>query len=217
MYLYIAGRGKMALALIDACKEHDVPWNMWMHSEGWNWSESNSVIVHVGSEERLKKVLVWCAASKTPLIHAASGQTALLPESPPFPIIVAPNLALPFVALFSKILPSFKALLNLGMTTKISEKHQLSKTTESATAAAMMQALEIPTSALTKQRCGMLPHADHELIFTDESGDLTFKFSTHVKGLRVYANGGLKLAQQIVAKRSDLENRIYSVQEILAL
>lgn len=217
MYVYVVGRGGMAHELMAACTAQGVRCNEWVYDENWDWKDPESVIIHVGSEARLREALVWCDKTKAPLIHASSGQDSLLPGSPTFPIILAPNLALPFVVLLAKVLPSFRAFLDIGMKAEMAEEHQLEKTSESETAAAMMRILDMPQSALTKARRGLIPHAVHELTFTHPSGNLVFKFSTNVSGREIYANGGIELARRVVAKSAELEPGFYTSQDILDL
>ena len=224
MHIHIAGTGHMARVLVAVSRGSGVSSSVWTDSaEGI----SDSVLVHVGSGRQFAEAVRWCGITGTPFIQASTGQNGLLPTQPPCPLILAPNLALSIVQ-FLEVLPRFAATFkDMGMAVEITESHQARKKSVAGTALEFARILGVSASSIrsirdpAEQKKLGVPaeyldsHAYHWITFT--SGESSIQFSTRVNGPQSYAVGALKVAEKLIARRDEFQNRIYSVQEVLAL
>lgn len=226
MYIHIVGTGHLARVLGAVSSDAGISSGVW-RGDGSDKLVADTVVVHVGSGRQLAESLRWSGANGLPFIQASSGQDELLPRSPPCPVILAPNLALP-VAKFFEVLPQVAAVFKeLGMSVEITESHQARKKTVAGTGRVMARIVGIPEAAIhsvrnpSEQEALGVPtehlaaHAYHWITFS-QSG-LKVQLSTQIEGFTTYANDALKVAEKLIAKRSELQNKIYSVPEILAL
>src|SRR3989344_1726933 len=217
MPIHISGSGpNMASMLAEHCRGTKTK-----YLDGnapWPTPEPNSVVIHVGSRNRFVQTLAFCEANGTPFIHGATGQDDLLPTSPGCAIVVAPNFLVPMVALIESVISAMEALGHLGMRVELKERHQASKKDKpSGTALAMARKLGIPREKIRVERFGTSPRARHELKFTigNYADYLKITLVTNVRGRRLYAAGALMIAKAIIQRETPLENRIYSVSEVL--
>lgn len=216
MLIHISGAGpNMAATLATACDNAEIP-----HLDGdasCTGTREDSVVIHVGSAERFVRTLRFCELNHVPLVQAATGQNDLLPKYPPkCPIILAPNCALPMIALAERIIPAMKVFLALGMNVRMDEEHQAAKMDwPSGTALTFAEKLGFPRDRIGVVRRGKDPHALHTMTF--RFLDLEIRFVTKCTGRQIYAAGALKIAEAILTRESPLENRIYNVGEILKL
>lgn len=224
MHIHIAGTGHMARVLGTASRDSGASSSVWTDSAE---DISDSVLVHVGSGRQFAEAVRWCGITGTPFIQASTGQNGLLPTRPPCPLILAPNLALSIIQ-FLEMLPRFAATFKeMGMAVEITESHQARKKSVAGTALEFAKILGVPAPSIRsirdpaeQKRLGVPSqyldsHAYHWITFM--SGESSIQFSTQVNGSRSYAVGALKIAEKLIARRGELQNRIYSVQEVLAL
>ncbi|MDD4989119.1 MAG: hypothetical protein PHV42_01700 [Candidatus Pacebacteria bacterium] len=136
IHFLVGGSGKMAeLALRTLCERGsaskfgaDTPLP----------SFDSIVAINFGSQATFDKLLAFCEEHGIPLIQASTGQK--LPEVVKTAVIVAPNLALPIVALMG-VLPAIReALEPFGMEFGVVEGHHPDKTGVPGTAQAMAAA-----------------------------------------------------------------------------
>lgn len=226
MHIHIVGTGHMAGVLGAASCDAGVGSSVWTGG-GSDKSVPDAVLVHIGSGRQFEEALRWCGATSTPFIQASTGQDGLLPTQPPCPIILAPNLALPVIKLFEVLPRIAETFKEADMAIEITESHQARKKTVAGTALEFAKILGVPASAIrsvrdpAEQEALGVPrehldaHAYHWITFTSDG--LKIQLSTQVEGSRAYASGALVVAEKLIAKRGELQNRIYSLQEVLSL
>jgi dihydrodipicolinate reductase len=225
MFIHIGGTGGMARAIADECRSQAVEYAFW---DGLpDTCRRDDVAIHVGRKERLIELLEWCGRTGCPLIHAASGLDALLPDAPTFTIVRAPNLSLNVIEFMEMIRQSNLKAHKRGADTQIVVSHQLSKTTPPGTAHAIAELLGIPSSAISQLRSreaqrafGVPPehlerHSHHHLEF--RSASCKMELSIRVNGLQEYADGALAIATALDKNRTRLESGIFTPSYILGL
>lgn len=226
MFLLIAGEGAMGHALDTRCTTEGTPHSFWKSIP--NAPIEDAVVVHVGSKQKLLAVIGWCEATKTPLIHAASGLDDCLPYGPSFTIVMAPSLSIRVVKFIEKLKAKRSQIRKRGVTTKITVSHQLSKTTPPGTATAIANLLGVDNTVIEElkspeeQLAFGVPqeylgrHSYHRVqMFKGVKCKLTL--DVRVNGLDEYAAGALVITRALSKLRSEhrLESGQYSVGYIL--
>ena len=190
-------------------------------------SDQPSVVIHAGSGRELKRAIRWCVVTRSTLVQASSGIEASLLSELPFPVIDAPNLSIA-VAQFTEVLPAIDAALrNAGLAPTLYESHRSSKTTPAATAERIADLVGLPQNASSirdanEQLDRGVParwldqHAYHWLTY--QGGlEVTIEIAIKVNGLAAYVSGANRIVREIANKRDRLENRRYTIPELLAL
>lgn len=222
MHLYIAGRGAMAHAQAARCEAEGVPYSFW--TEAPNTREKNAAVLHVGGREKLLRAIPWCEATRTPLIHAASGLDDCLPPAPKCVIVRAPNLSLNVIA-FLEMIPDLRMRARTnGTTTRIIVSHQLTKMTPPGTAYAIAELLGVSPAVIEQLQTPeeqrefgvksehLERHSVHHVqLFKDSR--CTIDLRIQVNGLEEYAEGALAIARALVSH--PIENGYYSVPYVL--
>lgn len=190
------------------------------------------IAVHVGSGRLIPDLIENCEYWKIPMIQASSslrdtdGEIISIPENVGFPVINAPNLALPVVALF-RVLPILGDLMkDLKLSVRVLESHQASKTSTPITAQKMAGYFgaepDIVCSirdTVTQQTLLNVPkehldgHAHHYL--TLESGGVEVGIQTKINGRNPYIAGLELVVKKIVEAGDSLQPGIHQLDEFM--
>jgi 4-hydroxy-tetrahydrodipicolinate reductase len=220
MKILIVGSGKLANALLEADFSSQPV-------ERIKWDEAvlpineYVVVVHAGSGRQLKECLDFCGRTKSPLIELSTG-LGTEKIKPDFPLIICPNTSI----LLLKTLHALKsiALYFQNNIITITESHQSSKTSESATAHAFAKILNVPAGNIISIRDpeiqirGLgIPEeylnklAFHRIQIVD--GNDTVTIETKVLGHYSYAEGVRKIINAVI--KHDFENRVHTVLDLI--
>lgn len=184
-----------------------------------------TALIHAGSGRELTDAMDWCASSGTPFIQASSGLERRLPETFAFPLIEAPNLALP-VAVFLEQLPRLAAALkSVGMTATLMESHQPAKKTIAVTAQHIadivglsheIRSLRHPPEQVARgvPESWVRHHGYHWLTFRGNLG-ISLEMNVKVNGGGPYGDGAHQLLERLNGRT--LEHRRYTMAEVLEL
>jgi hypothetical protein len=237
--LLVVGRGKMRNAIIGpgvpGVEAGGNPWD----NDSWNINAEPSehffhVAIHCGSGRQFPKLVEYCDRWKVPLIQASSslkdrtGGTIPLPTSDAisFPLIKAPNLALPVVALF-RVLPELGLLMKgLKPRVHVMESHQQSKTSAPITAQKLAGYFGAPPETVISERNPEVQefslgvphehldgHAYHYLEL-DVCG-VKIAMSTKINGREPYILGLSVVIQKIVEIGDALKPGIHELDQLM--
>jgi 4-hydroxy-tetrahydrodipicolinate reductase len=219
MQVIVVGTGKLATELLSSLKvDNGCQVIRWAdRSHGAN----KSILIHAGSGKELEAVTTYCAATHSPLIELATGSN-IESASYAFPVVMCPNtniLMLKFMSMLEQSGHLFRS-----HQIKLTESHQVNKTSAPGTAVSMARSLGLNDSDVRSirntnvQRTELhIPeahlgrHAYHEIMIED--GECSLKFETRVYGESPYAGGVDRIVGAVRSQR--LENRLYSITEFV--
>lgn len=209
MNIIIFGRGKMAKLIAQKCVErrinHTVTQELNLPRKGFEPKET--IVVHVGSGQYLKRLIAECQQCGYILIQASSGQK--LPDSVPIPVIDAPNLGLLILALFDVLPRLGKLAQGLGAEADVMESHQASKTSAPITAQKIAGYFGKSPESVLSLRDPMVQeqslHVPHEYLdghayhfVKVAAGGIEMELSFKVHGRDPYFEGLVILAEKVL-------------------
>src|SRR3989344_1996973 len=150
MHLIIAGRGSLAKAVANICKEVTSVTCAFFDPSAEKINQS--VAIHCsGSGSVLPQLLAYCEERAIPLIQASTGHT--LPSEVKTTVVDAPNLALPIVYLMGFVADAQTCFELMGQPhSSVIESHQSTKKSVPGTARRFASAVKIGESEIVSVR-----------------------------------------------------------------
>lgn len=231
MLIILAGRGKLAKALIKRFKKEKVDWVPWRTRMREPKSPRETVLIHVGSGIEMTAIKAFCTRYDIALIQGSSGMAKHFPEIAMFPAVSAPNFALDVVDFIAQLPMLAQRMKNAGiLPVGIVESHQSTKTTVPGTAQRMAEILGIPPNKITSirdqdeqldrgiPRKHLKAHGYHWITFSGTGGkNSRIVISTQVNGREPYALGAIVIARKVIANRKHLRPGIFSTEAIMIM
>ncbi|WP_423130280.1 dihydrodipicolinate reductase C-terminal domain-containing protein [Gaoshiqia sp. Z1-71] len=220
MKIYLAGSGKLALAILNSGLSLPSADLLKWEPSGQTSTEK-AIIVHAGSGRQLPECFEFCSRTKSALIELSTGLETEKMDAD-FPLIICPNTSM----LVLKTLQMLKASGGYFEQNEISitESHQSAKRTAAGTAYAFADALHFPTGQIVSVRDPEIQrtkigipeayldkHACHKIVVKDGTDEVTIE--TRVLGHESYAGGVKKIIETVL--KHPLENRTYTVLELI--
>lgn len=239
--LLVVGRGKLASMILRgglsqvSCMGHP-------HDDVWNIQHKPRegyfiVAFHCGSGKQFPLLVEQCNLWNIPLIQAASSlkessapDAKLLPPIDPstlkFPLILAPNLALPITALL-KVLPVYgKMMQAIGAETVVLESHQAAKKSAPITAQNITeyygnkrdQVVSIRDPNIQKELLGVPEeHLDgHAIHMINSTGcEVRVEIKTTIYGRGTYLKGLEMLIGKLYELDGELKPGIHQAEDLL--
>lgn len=227
MDMIIVGRGKLANAIADHCHNEDGVGVYRFGDEDVPGNELDEpALVHAGSGREIEKALSFCSLHRTPFILASSEHDDDIPAKPAFPIVKAPNLALPIIAARRALIELHREIEILGLPydVDITESHQQAKQNTSTTAKRMAEDIEYDEQVITsvrqpglQRRLGVPEahldgHGYHWVTF--RVGGLTLELSTRVDGRQPYGAGAVAIAEHLI--HDEVSPGIHDAQHLMS-
>lgn len=182
------------------------------------------IAIHFGSGRELPALIEYCTTINVPILNGSTGQT--FPDKLQIPIVDAPNLALPILAVLSAVLPAAaRTLLSVVDHVNIRESHQAAKKTVPGTAKKICEILGKPAENIfsirdpeVQRELGISPknldwHAWHLIEF--KSSGVTIEINTKVDGGDVYAEGALTVAARMIDIQARLRPGVMSITDFI--
>lgn len=220
MNVYVAGRGKLAQALLNDKDSSRVYTYVSWDDRDWSDNEK-SVVIHAGSGRQRIECMNFCSSSGSVYVELATGME-MIRTSIDFPMVICPNTSVLMLKVMAML--NAKGDLFKGVKRSILESHQSAKTTVPATAQYLAESIYVPPSDILSIRDAeyqssehgisneyLDKHAYHKLTMQDGMDEVSIELK--VLGLDSYVRGTARIVEAVVC--NVLENREYSVFELI--
>lgn len=196
MKIFIAGSGKLAIALLNA-DWSELPYQVEKWDSSFMELNERVIIIHAGSGRQFKECATFCSLTNSVLIELSTGIHTDEIEID-FPCIICPNTSI----LMLRVLNMLKAYGRNFEQYNISilESHQSVKKTVPGTAHTLACILNVPTDKIISVRDPeyqnkylgipenyLLNHAFHKITIKDVDAELCIE--TKILGHKSYVNG----------------------------
>lgn len=227
-------RGKMARLIVEESGKLGSDEVVCYRTDGADFPKDlpeDAIAVYVSSKERFLEVFTECRIRRLPLIQASSD--IHIPDDNQIevemPVILAPNLSLPVVALM-KLLPMLGQMMqSLDGATTIAESHQPSKTSAPITAQTFANWFGVPSeqvgsirnSAIAQSFLGVpAEHVDGHAYHAIRSAALGAEISvaTKIHGRQTYFKGLMAVARKLRDRLDDavpLQPGVYQLADFM--
>jgi len=218
--ILIAGRGKLAEELLKGLNGPAI-------SRVIHWEDRASspagkqIVAHAGSGRQMNEIIEYCTKTGSILLELSTADVHL-PENPPFPLIICPNVNMPMLHFMATVKHASKYFL--GQDIIISESHQASKSTKAGTAAYLAKALGIPEKGIKSirdpeiqsRKLGIPPefldrHAYHRIAIKNPGVEI--RLETRVLGKSAYASGLSKVIDLLA--RTELSPGCHDIVDLV--
>jgi len=218
--ILIAGSGRLAEELLKGLDRPAIS-RVIRWEERTCPAEGRQIVVHAGSGRQLDEIIAHCKTTGATMLELSTAGSHL-PENPPFPLIICPNVNMPMLHFMATVKHASRYFL--GQDIHISESHQSSKATKPGTAAYMAKTLGIPEADIEsirdpKVQGGQLGipaefldrHAYHRIVI--KNPEVEIRMETRVLGKSAYASGLSKIIDMIA--RTELSPGCHDIVDLV--